>query len=136
MNPWIAQNWRSKFVRIGWTMTTLVKVQMSSLVNTMSIHWWKELNMDERNTCNFFRPMWKLASCTMMAKVSRTTSWIHVHLLPWEQHKRWIPIGSMGCVHTHQRIPTIEGCGSPNRIRSVAKKIGKNNQKAGKLVKL
>jgi hypothetical protein len=42
----------------------------------------------------------------------------------------------MGCVHTHQGIPTIEGWGSPNRIQIVAEKFGKNNQKAGKLVKL
>jgi hypothetical protein len=37
----------------------------------------------------------------------------------------------MGCVHTHQKIPTIEGCGNPSDIRSVTNKDGENNQKFG-----
>jgi hypothetical protein len=37
-NPWVAQDQGSKFAHVGSTMTTLTKVQTSSLVNTMSIH--------------------------------------------------------------------------------------------------
>ncbi len=39
----------------------------------------------------------------------------------------------MGCVHTHQGRPTIEGCGSMNCVRSVVKKIGKDNRKVEKI---
>ncbi len=57
--------------------------------------------MVEGNACSYFYPTWKLASCAMATKVSQTTSWVPMHLLLWAQRKRWIPIGSMGCVHTH-----------------------------------
>ncbi len=30
--------------------------------------------------------------------------------------KRWIPIGSMGCVHTHWKRLIIEGCGSSSHV--------------------
>jgi hypothetical protein len=36
----------------------------------------------------------------MATKVLQTISWVFVHLLPWAQHKKWIPVRSMGCVHT------------------------------------
>jgi hypothetical protein len=36
----------------------------------------------------------------------------------------------MGCVHTHQGMPTIEGWGSPSRIWSVVEKTREDNQKA------
>jgi hypothetical protein len=39
----------------------------------------------------------------------------------------------MGCVHTHQGIPTIEGWGNPNHVLNVVNKIGENNQKARKI---
>ncbi len=39
----------------------------------------------------------------------------------------------MGCVHMHQKIPTIEEWGNPNHIRSIWKKIKENNQKVGKI---
>jgi hypothetical protein len=39
----------------------------------------------------------------------------------------------MGCMHTNQRRPAIEGCGSLSYIRSVVKFFGKNNQKVGKI---
>jgi hypothetical protein len=38
----------------------------------------------------------------------------------------------MGCMHTHQRIPTIEECGSPSCIQSVVEKFGEDNLKAKK----
>jgi hypothetical protein len=39
----------------------------------------------------------------------------------------------MGCVHTHQGMPTIEGWGSPSCIQSVVQKTEETNQKAGKI---
>jgi hypothetical protein len=38
----------------------------------------------------------------------------------------------MGCVYTHWRIPTIERCGSLNRVWSIVEKDGEDNQKAWK----
>jgi hypothetical protein len=38
----------------------------------------------------------------------------------------------MGCVHTRQKLPTIEGWGNPNHIRSI-KKTREDNQKVGKI---
>jgi hypothetical protein len=61
----------------------------------------------------------------MATKVLWIGSWILVHSLPWTQHNKWIPIGLMGCVHTHQRIFTIEECGSPSCIQSVVEKWGR-----------
>jgi hypothetical protein len=58
--------------------------------------------MVEGIVCSYFRPMWKLASCAMVTKVSQTTSWVPMCSLPWAQCKKWIPIGSMGCVHTYR----------------------------------
>jgi hypothetical protein len=79
----------------------LNKVQISSLVKIMSIRRQKELTVIEGNTCNYSHLTWKLASHTMATKVSTITSWVLVHLLPWAQGKKWILIGSMGCVHMH-----------------------------------
>jgi hypothetical protein len=39
----------------------------------------------------------------------------------------------MGCVHTHQRRPKIEGWGSPSHVQSAMEKTMENNQKAGKI---
>jgi len=105
----------------------LVRVWMPSLVNTMSIRRQKELNVVERSTCNCSYSTWKLASHTMAAKVSWITSWA-----PWTQRKKWIPIGLMGCVHTHWKIPAIEGWGNPSHIQSVVKNTREDNQKARK----
>jgi hypothetical protein len=38
----------------------------------------------------------------------------------------------MGCVHTHQGRPAIEGCGSPSHIQNVPEKIKEDNQKVRK----
>jgi hypothetical protein len=131
-NPWVAQDQGSKFARIGSTMTTSVKVWMSSLVSTMLICQREELNVIERNTCNCFRPTWKLASHVMMAKLSWIALWVLMRSLPWTQCKKWIPIGLMGCVHAHQRMFTIEGWGSLSYVQSIVEKIGENNWKVGK----
>jgi hypothetical protein len=45
--------------------------------------------------------------------------------LPWVQCKRWIPIGSMGCVHTNQKIPRNERSGSLTIFEILWKKLGK-----------
>jgi hypothetical protein len=68
----------------------------------------------------------------MAAKVSWIASWVLVHSLPWSQHKRWIPIGSMGCMHTHWGMCSIEGWGSPSHVQSVVQKIREDNQKVRK----
>ncbi len=68
----------------------------------------------------------------MTTKASQTASQVLMHLLLWTQCKRWPPIRSMGCVHMHWMIPTIEGCDSPCRIRNIAEKNGKHNQNAWK----
>ncbi len=123
----------SKSTHVGSAMTTSTKVQMPSLVNTMSIHRQKEFNMFEGSTCSYFHPTWKLASCTMAAKVLQTTSLVLMHSLSWTQCKRWIPIRLMECVHMHWSIPAIERWGSPTHIRSVVEKIREVNRKFGKI---
>jgi len=99
----------------------------------MSTCWQEELNVFEGSACGCCRPMWKLASCIMVAKVLRIASWVHVHSLPWTQRKRWIPIGSKGCVYTHQGIPGIERWGYPSCIWNVVEKTWEANWKLGKI---
>jgi hypothetical protein len=127
------QDQRSKLTHVGWAITTLIKVRIPSLVSTMSTCQWKELNVVEGNACSHFYPTWKLTSCVMATRVSWTTSWVPMCLLPWVQYKRWIPIRSMGCVRTHRRRSTIEGCGSLSHVWSVVEKIGEDKWKVGKI---
>ncbi len=42
-------------------------------------------------------------------------------------------IGSMGCVHTQQRIFTIKGWGSRSHTQSAMEKIGETNPKPKKI---
>jgi len=63
-------------------MTMSTKVQMSSLVSTMSTHQQEELNVIERNACNCFHPTWKPTSCVMVVEVSQTKTWVPVRSLP------------------------------------------------------
>jgi hypothetical protein len=114
-------------------MTTLTKMWMSSMVNTISTHQQEELNVVEGNACDCFCPIWKLTSCTMVAKVLQITSWVPVRSLPWPQCKRWIPVRSMGCVHAHRKVLAIEGWGSPNHVQSVVKKTKEDNWKVVKI---
>jgi len=44
-----------------------------------------------------------------------------------------MPIKSMGCVHTHQGMHTIEGWSNPSRIRSVMEKTREINRKPKKI---
>jgi hypothetical protein len=69
----------------------------------------------------------------MTKKVSWITSWVPVCSLLWVQRKRWTLVASIGCVHMHQRIFTIERCGNPSCIRNVVKKDGEDNWKVGKI---
>jgi hypothetical protein len=98
----------------------------------MLIHQQEELNVIERSTCNYSYPTWKPTSHIMAAKVLQIASWVLVRLLLWAQRKMWIPIGSMGNVHTHQKILAIEIWGSPSCVWSAMEKNGENNWKAGK----
>jgi hypothetical protein len=77
---------------------------------------------------------WKLTFRAIALKVSQTASWVLVHSLLWVQRKRWTPITSMGCVHTHWRIPAIEGCDNPSHVQSAMEKDGKNNWKVDRAV--
>jgi hypothetical protein len=133
LNPWIVQDWGSKSAHVGLTMTMLVKVWVPYLVNTMLIRQWEELNMVKESVSNYFHPTWKLAFRTMVTKMTRTTSWIFVCSLPWVQCMKWIPIGSMGCVHTHQMKPTIKGCDTPNHIENIVEKTNEGNWKVWKI---
>jgi hypothetical protein len=108
-------------------MTTLTRVQIPSSVRTMSTCQQKELNVIKGNTCSCFHPMWKPTSCAMVGKVSQIISWVFMCSLFWAQLNKWIPIGSMGCVHTHWRIPIIERCGSPNHVQNVMEKTKEDN---------
>jgi len=63
-------------------MTMLTRVQMPSLVSTMSTCWQEELNVVEGSTCNCFHPTWKPTSRAMVAKVLQTTSWVPMCSLP------------------------------------------------------
>jgi len=56
--------------------------------------------------------------------------------LPWVQCKRWIPIGSMGCVHTNQKISRNERSGSLTIFEILWKKLGKIIERLGRLVEL
>ncbi len=98
----------------------------------MLIRWWEELNVVE-STCNYSHPTWKQTLRVMVAKVSQIASWVLVRLLSWTQCKSWIPIGSIGCVHTHWGMLAIEGWGCPSCIWNVMQKIGENNQKFRKI---
>ncbi len=93
----------------------------------------EDLNVVEGNAYSYSCHTWKLTSCAMAAKVSQTTSWVPKCMLPWAQHKKWIPIGLMECVHTHQRRPTNETCGSSSYVRGNVEKNGEDKWKVGKI---
>ncbi len=79
------------------------------------------------NTCNYFHPTWKSTFRAITTKALRIASWILVHLLPWVQRRRWIPIWWMGCVHMHKRIFVIEGYGNSNHVWNIMEKIREDN---------
>jgi hypothetical protein len=117
------QDQRSKFIRVGLAMKILAKVRMVSLVNTMLTHQRVELNVVEISACSCFCPTWKPTFGAMVAKMSWTTSWVLVHLLPWMQCKKWIPIRYMHIVYA------IVGWGSLSHVWNVAEKTREDNQK-------
>ncbi len=114
------------------TMTTSIKAFMPILVTTMSTHQQEELNVVEGSACNCSRPTCKPTFHAMVAKVLQITSWDEMHSLPWTQCKKWIPIGSMGCVQTHRRMLIIERWCSLSRIWNIIEKTRENNWKVGK----
>jgi len=87
----------------------------------------------KKNECSCFHPTWNLTFHAIMTKASWIPSWIHMCSLPWVQCKRWIPIGSMGCVHTNQNITTSEKCSSLNHIWNIVEKTREDNWKAKKI---
>ncbi len=89
--------------------------------------------MFEGSTCSCSHPAWKPISHIVAAKVSRITSWVFVHLLPWAQRKRWIPIRSTRCVHMHQGTHVIEGWGNPSCIQNVVEKTKEVNRRLAKI---
>jgi GH43 family beta-xylosidase len=110
-----------------------IRVRIASLVNTMLMHQQKELSLAKGSACNCSCPMYKPTSHTIITKVLWIASWVPMHSLPWAQHKKWIPIRSIGCVHTHWGRLAIEGCASPSHIQSVVEKIGEDNWKVEKI---
>jgi hypothetical protein len=80
----------------------------------MSTHQQEEWNVVERSACNCSHFTWKSASHAIATKMSQTTSWVPMRSLPLAQHKKWTLVALMGCVHTHQKILAIEGCGKSN----------------------
>jgi hypothetical protein len=114
-------------------LTTLIRVQISFFVSTMSIHRSKELNVAKGSACSCFHPMWKSTSHTMVAKKSWTSSWILVDSLPWVQCKKWIPVRLMGCMHTHQGRLAIERCNSPSGVWNNVRKTREDNWKDKKI---
>jgi len=109
------------------------KVWIPYSVNSMLTHQWEELKVVKRSACSCFHPTWKSTSHAMATKMLQTTSWVHVCSLGWVQRNKWMLVRSMGCVHTHWRKPTIEGCGSSSYIWSVMEIIGEDNWKVGKI---
>jgi hypothetical protein len=103
-----------------------------SFMSTMSTRRWEELNVFERSTCSCSCPQ-ELASCAMATEVSWIASWVHVCSSSWAQHKRWIPIGSMGCVHPHWRILATKRWGNPSRIWNTVEKTKEVGQKLRKI---
>jgi hypothetical protein len=110
-------------------LITILWVQISSFMSTMSIHQWKEFNVVKGSACSCFHPTWMSTSRAMVAKVWWTSSWVLVHSLPRVQRKRWIPLRLMGCMHTHQGRPAIEGCDSPSCVWSNVEKTKKDHWK-------
>ncbi len=113
-------------------MTTSSSVWISFLVNIMSTHQQEEWNVVERSACNCSHFTWKSASHAIATKMSQTTSWVPMRSLPLAQHKKWTLVALMGCVHTHQKIHAIEGCGSPSCFWNIMEKDGENIWKVGK----
>jgi len=135
-NPWVAQAQGNKSTRVESTTIMLIKVRMPSLVNIMSICQWEELNIFERSTCSWYCPTWKPTSQTMAAKVSRITSWVPMHSLPWIQHKRLIPIGLMDvCTHIKKYLQLSDGA-IQVIFETLWKKLKKLVKSLGKLVEL
>jgi hypothetical protein len=92
----------------------------------------KELNMVEGSTCNCYPLTWKPTYHVMVANVSRIGSWVSCAFVVMSACKKWIPIRSMGCMHTYLGIFAIEGWGSPSHVRNAMGKTRENNQKVGK----
>ncbi len=79
---------------------------------------------------------WKPAFHAMVAKVLQIGSWVSRAFVAMSACKKWIPIGLMGCMHTHWKMFEIEGWGNPNHVWSAMKKIRENNRKVGEACRI
>ncbi len=76
------QEWGNKSACVGSLVTMLTtRVQIPSLLSTMSTHWQKELNVAKGSASNYFWPMQKPTSHTMVTKILQITSWVFMR--PW-----------------------------------------------------
>jgi hypothetical protein len=60
------------------------------------------MSVAKGRTCSYFWPTWKPSFHAIITKMLQTASWVLMHSLPKAQHRRWIPIRSIGCVQTHR----------------------------------
>jgi hypothetical protein len=89
------------------------------------------VNSTRRVECSWKKHM-KPTSHAMATKMSQIASWVLICSLPWTQHKRWIPIRSMGCVHTHQGYLQLKDVLLQVVVETLWKKTRKNNQNVKK----
>jgi hypothetical protein len=61
----------------------------------------------------------------MQVKFNAFASCVPMHVLPWPQHKTWMPNGSRGCIHTHWKKPTIKYVGIPIHSATTNKTWGR-----------
>ncbi len=84
--------------------------------------------MIEGNTCIYYHYTCKPSSQVMDVEVSHITFFLYIHCLT-----RWTPLGSIGCVHMHQRRFAMEGWGILLKFEMLWKKIAKDKQKTDKI---
>jgi hypothetical protein len=98
------------------TMKTSAKVRMLSTNNTMLTCQCEE-SKGGGKTCVYSRTTWKFTPLVLEANVLWRTSWDAIRSLPWEQHNRWIPIGSKGWQQMQWVNLNCSGWGMPNMLR-------------------
>jgi hypothetical protein len=109
----LCKNGEINLACVGSVVTMLTRVQIPSLLSTISTHWEKELNVAKGSASNYFWPMQKPTSHTNGNKnIANYIMSLHVPMAC----KKWLPIWLMGCVHTHWRRLAIEGCDSFSHI--------------------
>ncbi len=62
---------------------------------------WRDIRQHQhpKHMCKILIDIWMLwQPCMMEVKASWMTSWGAIHSPPWEQQKKWVPVGSKGCL--------------------------------------